>query len=64
MEDLAKHLRVVDMQDWYRVTEDDVLNYGGQGLMEQYQGSLRAALKALYQFVPQWTDLHPQLPFL
>jgi hypothetical protein len=54
MKELAKHVGVVDMEDWYRLHASHFAELGGSGLLAQFSGS---PVKVLTEMFP---DVHWQ----
>lgn len=37
-DNLAKELRFQELSDWYKVTAEDIIEYGGSGLLAMFKG--------------------------
>jgi hypothetical protein len=44
MDAIAKELNVSKLEDWYKVTDVDVIKRGGSSLLYNYRGSLKNGL--------------------
>lgn len=45
---LFKQVGAKCMEDWYKVTAEDILSYGGGGLLNNYKNSPSKALQRVY----------------
>eukprot|EP01118_Nematostelium_gracile_P007447 TRINITY_DN2432_c0_g2_i1.p1 TRINITY_DN2432_c0_g2~~TRINITY_DN2432_c0_g2_i1.p1 ORF type:complete len:326 (+),score=60.54 TRINITY_DN2432_c0_g2_i1:44-1021(+) len=45
---LANHLKLKDKNDWYNITKEDVFKFGGERLLNSYDGLVGRALQRTY----------------
>eukprot|EP01114_Cavostelium_apophysatum_P000432 TRINITY_DN10397_c0_g1_i2.p1 TRINITY_DN10397_c0_g1~~TRINITY_DN10397_c0_g1_i2.p1 ORF type:complete len:506 (+),score=124.86 TRINITY_DN10397_c0_g1_i2:145-1662(+) len=48
MDDLARNLKLKDFTSWYCITNSEVIENGGRGLLDQHRGSIVNVLMSLY----------------
>lgn len=62
---LAKELKIKEPKKWGSISNSQVLERGGGGLLQIYGGSLRTALKTIFPDVKwkrEWFKYAPQFP--
>ena len=48
MDWLSRELGFVEFEDWYNISKEQIITYGGSGLMDIYRNSPMSALKSVY----------------